>query len=88
MENTISTGPAAKRLGVTVKTLQRWEREGCLLPIVRTVTNRRCYTERQIREFLGLHQPVGEPVCQIAYCRVSSAEQRSDLAIQRRVSRN
>lgn len=28
MENTFSTGKAAKLLGVSVKTLQRWEREG------------------------------------------------------------
>ncbi|WP_143339676.1 MerR family DNA-binding transcriptional regulator, partial [Ectothiorhodospira magna] len=32
MENTMSTGKAAKRLGVSVKTLQRWDREGRLIP--------------------------------------------------------
>jgi DNA-binding transcriptional MerR regulator len=41
----------AKLLGVSVKTLQRWEREGRLIPVARTDSNRRLYTETQIREF-------------------------------------
>lgn len=41
MENTFSTGKAAKLLGVSVKTLQRWEREGRLIPVARTDSNRR-----------------------------------------------
>ncbi len=52
MENTISTGKAAKLLGVSVKTLQRWEREGRLVRVARTDSNRRLYTETQIREFI------------------------------------
>jgi transposase len=47
MESTISTGNAAKLLGVSVKTLQRWEREGRLIPVARTDSNRRLYTETQ-----------------------------------------
>lgn len=31
----MSTGKTAKLLGVSVKTLQRWEREGRLIPITR-----------------------------------------------------
>jgi excisionase family DNA binding protein len=56
MENTMSTGKAAKLLGVTVKTLQRWEREGRLIPVARTDSNRRLYTESRLREFLGLRK--------------------------------
>ncbi len=41
MENTTSIGKAAKLLGVTVKTLQRWDREGRLIPATRTDTHRR-----------------------------------------------
>lgn len=37
MENTITIDKAATLLGVTVKTLQRWEREGKLYPIGRTL---------------------------------------------------
>jgi predicted site-specific integrase-resolvase len=85
MENTMSTGKAAKLLGVSVKTLQRWEREGRLIPVARTDSNRRLYTESQIREFLGMRNRVSEPTRLIAYCRVSSAAQKPDLANQRKV---
>lgn len=85
MENTLSTGKAAKLLGVSVKTLQRWEREGRLTPVARTDSNRRLYTEAQIREFIGLTQPASSPTRLVAYCRVSSAAQKPDLANQRKV---
>ncbi|ACD82395.1 Transposon IS605 OrfB [Methylacidiphilum infernorum V4] len=61
MESTMSTGRAAKLLGVLVKTMQRWEREGRLIPAVRTDSNRRLYTESQLRDFLGLRHAVSEP---------------------------
>lgn len=85
MESTISTGKAAKLLGLSVKTLQRWEREGRLVPVARTDSNRRLYTESQIREFIGLRQAVHAPSRRVAYCRVSSAAQKPDLANQRKV---
>ena len=86
MENTISTGKAAKRLGISVKTLQRWEREGRLIPVGRTDSNRRLYTESQIREFIGIQRHGGdEPKRLVAYCRVSSAAQKADLLNQRKV---
>jgi len=54
METTLTITQAAALLGVTVKTLQRWEREGRLIPLSRTQTNRRVYTLAQIRAFQGL----------------------------------
>lgn len=81
----MSTGKAAKRLGVSVKTLQRWEREGRLIPVARTDSNRRLYTETQLREFIGWRQAPESPSRVMAYCRVSSAAQKPDLANQRRV---
>ena len=81
----MSTGKAAKRLGVSVKTLQRWEREGRLIPVARTDSNRRLYTETQLREFIGWQQTPERPTRLVAYCRVSSAAQKPDLANQRRV---
>ena len=81
----MSTGKAAKLLGVSVKTLQRWEREGRLVPIARTDSNRRLYTEAQLREFISLRNAVAEPRRVVAYCRVSSAAQKPDLANQRKV---
>jgi putative resolvase len=86
MENTINTSKAAKMLGVTVKTVQRWEREKRLIPIARTTTNRRLYTLSQIYSFIGLQQTKGKEATRlIAYCRVSSAAQKPDLLNQRRV---
>ncbi len=80
MENTISASKAAKLLGITVKTLQRWEREKRLIPIARSNTNRRLYTISQIRTFIGLKQSGGrEPTRVVAYCRVSSAAQKPIL---------
>jgi len=82
MESTMGIGQAARLLGTTVKTLQRWEREGRLVPTARTASNRRRYTESQLRAFLHLAPPVA-PRRTVAYCRVSSAAQRPDLVNQR-----
>lgn len=70
---------------MSVKTFQRWEREGRLISTTRTDSNRRLYTESQIREFIGLPQTVCEPSRLVAYCRVSSAAQKPDLVNQRKV---
>ena len=43
---------AAQILGVSVKTLKRWDRNEILVA-QRTVTNRRLYTDKQIKEALG-----------------------------------
>ena len=84
MENTLDARKTAEILGVTIKTLQRWEREGKLIPVGRTGSNRRRYTEAQLLAHTGRRPP---PVATrtIAYCRVSSSAQRPDLANQRAV---
>lgn len=41
----------AEKVGVCVKTLQRWDREG-ILPAKRTPTDRRYYTEEDILKVL------------------------------------
>jgi predicted site-specific integrase-resolvase len=81
----MSTGEAAAYLGRSVKTLQRWDREGTLSPVARTKTGRRAYTRAQLDEFLGRQTGRLEPHRVIAYCRVSSAAQKPDLKNQRRV---
>ncbi|GHV37622.1 IS607 family transposase ISTko1 [Synergistales bacterium] len=69
-------------MGRKVQTLQKWDKEGKLKPISRTKTNRRVYTEAQLRDFLGLEtQETRTRV--IAYCRVSSQAQKPDLKNQR-----
>lgn len=68
----------ADRLGVSIKTLQRWDREGILVA-KRTPTNRRYYTEDQYLSYVGKSQPN----CLIlAYTRVSSRSQLDDLTSQ------
>jgi len=79
------TGKAATLLGVSVKTLQRWEREGRLIPVARTDSNRRLSPETQIREVIGLRQANHAPTTLVASCRVSRAAQKPNLANQRNV---
>ena len=81
--NTFSTGKAAAYLGVGVKTLQRWDREGRLKP-ERTATGRRLYTKAVLDGFVH-RTPVPVPRMPVAYCRVSSAAHKPDLKKQRRV---
>jgi excisionase family DNA binding protein len=81
----MSTGEAAAYLGRSVKTLQRWDRDGTLSPAGRTGTGRRAYTKEQLDAFLGRKTERQAPSRIIAYCRVSSAAQQPDLKNQRRV---
>lgn len=46
-ETLISVGAASKLLGVSVSTLQRWDREG-ILPARRTITNQRRYSRAEV----------------------------------------
>jgi putative resolvase len=78
-----STGKAAEYLGVTVKTLQRWDREGRLVA-ERTDSGRRMYSKSALDAFM--RRPVSTtPKVPVAYCRVSSGAQKPDLKNQRRV---
>jgi len=79
----LSTGKAAAYLGVGVKTLQRWDREGRLTP-ERTPTGRRIYTKAVLDAFLR-RDPAPALRVPIAYCRVSNNAQKTDLKNQRRV---
>lgn len=75
----------AKRLNVSVKTLQRWDREGILVA-KRTPTDRRYYTEEQYLEYIGSSTKSKRKT--IAYARVSSANQKDDLQNQIRFIRS
>ena len=70
----------AKLIGKSVKTLQRWDREG-ILKANRSVTNRRYYTHDQYLEYIG--QKALPNKKNIVYYRVSSSGQRQDLDSQR-----
>ena len=75
----------AKRLNVSVKTLQRWDREGILIA-KRTPTDRRYYTEDQYLEYIGSSTKSKRKT--IAYVRVSSTNQKDDLRNQITFIRN
>ena len=78
--NTYPIAQFAKRVGVSVKTLQRWDREGRLVP-TRTPTNRRVYTDEHLYQVLPQRQ--SQERATVVYMRVSSQAQKSDLANQR-----
>ena len=75
----------AKRLGVSVKTLQRWDREGILVA-KRNPNNRRYYTEEQYLEYIGSSAKTDRKI--IAYARVSNTNQKDDLQNQITFIRN
>ena len=67
----------AELLGVSVKTLQRWDREGTL-KVNRTPTDRRYYTYNQYLQFKGIDTE--NDIRQIViYARVSTRDQKDDL---------
>ncbi len=83
MENTLDAHKVVQILGVAVKTLQRWEREGRLIPVGRTGSNRRRYTETQLLAHIGRRPaPVATRAIASPCTRPSL---RPDLANQRAV---
>ncbi|MDR2832607.1 MAG: IS607 family transposase [Streptococcaceae bacterium] len=69
----------AELLGVTVRTLQTWDRRGKLIAH-RTPSNRRYYTQEQYLSYIGKSDENLRK--QIAYARVSNVGQKDDLANQ------
>lgn len=78
--NMYTIGEFAKLINRSVKTLQRWDREG-RLTAHRTSTGRRYYTEQQLLEYKGIKAT--EKSLSVAYCRVSTQNQRDDLKNQK-----
>ncbi|EFH89526.1 IS607 family transposase [Ktedonobacter racemifer] len=76
-----SVAQFAKQVGVSVKTVRRWDREG-KLKAKRTLSGRRYYDEADLAMALNLPKP---PAARrtIASCRVSSPAQRPDVRNQR-----
>ena len=70
----------AELIGVSVKTLQRWDREDILIA-KRSPTNRRYYTYEQYLEWKGLHGKTDDRQ-NIIYARVSTKNQKDDLKNQ------
>ena len=70
----------AELLGVSVKTLQRWDREGTL-KANRTPTDRRYYTYDQYLQFKGINTEDDQRQA-VIYARVSTRNQKDDLQNQ------
>lgn len=80
--NTYNISQFAKLTGYAVKTLQKWDRDGKLIPN-RTPTNRRLYTDEHLRILRGI--TVEDKRKTIVYMRVSSQAQKPDLKNQRMI---
>jgi predicted site-specific integrase-resolvase len=70
----------AQKIGVSVKTLQRWDVAG-KLPAKRTLSGHRFYTESDLLIAQGL-KPVEANRKIVVYCRVSSSGQKPELKNQ------
>jgi Predicted site-specific integrase-resolvase len=79
--STYSPGRAAKMLGISVRTLQQWDRDGKWVAF-RSPTGRRYPTSEQIRHY---RSETKQPINQLAvvYTRVSSQAQKPDLKNQK-----
>ncbi len=75
----LSIGEAAVVLGVHVSTLRRWDKDGTCSPSQRTKGGHRRYT---MNDLLGSSSESIQPRHAVAYARVSSHDQASDLTRQ------
>jgi len=80
MERLYTLKEAKKLLGVTTKTIQRWDKQG-KIRVVRTIGGRRRIPESEIKRILGLKE---ERVI-VGYARVSSATQKDVLEGQKQL---
>lgn len=80
---TYTVGEFSELIGVSVRTLQRWDRTGRLVAD-RTASNRRQYTDQHLAQVRLKPRIEAKRVC-IVYCRVSSQAQKTDLKKQRQM---
>jgi putative resolvase len=80
MEKLYTLKEAKKLLGITTKTIQRWDKEG-KIRVVRTIGGRRRIPESEIKRILGLKE---ERVV-VGYVRVSSTTRKDDLERQKQL---
>jgi excisionase family DNA binding protein len=83
MDRLVSIGEAAKALGVSITTLRRWEASG-RLSALHTAGGHRRYDPATLRPEL-FHAGPAAARRTVAYARVSSHDQKDDLARQQQV---
>ncbi len=82
MKKLLSIGEAAKALGVTTTTLRNWDKKGLLRPDEHTRGGDRRYSVDTLRNFNKDAVIHVDELKTIAYARVSSHDQKGDLARQ------
>lgn len=73
-------GEFAEKVGVSISTLQRWDRTD-VLKSKRTPTNQRYYTDEDLNKVLNLETESKRK--NVGYCRVSTQEQKQNLENQK-----
>lgn len=74
-------GEFAEKVGVSISTLQRWDRTD-VLKSRRTPTNQRYYTDEDLNKVLNLETETKSKRKNVGYCRVSTQKQKTNLKNQ------
>ena len=74
-------GEFAEKVGVSISTLQRWDRTD-VLKSRRTPTNQRYYTDEDLNKVLNLEAETKSKRKNVGYCRVSTQGQKHNLENQ------
>ena len=75
-------GEFAEKVGVSISTLQRWDRTD-VLKSRRTPTNQRYYTDEDLNKVLNLETETKSKRKNVGYCRVSTQGQKQNLENQK-----
>ena len=76
-------GEFAEKVGVSISTLQRWDRTN-VLKSKRTPTNQRYYTDEDLNKVLNLEAETKSKRKNVGYCRVSTQGQKHNLKNQQK----
>lgn len=74
-------GEFAEKVGVSISTLQRWDRTN-VLKSRRTPTNQRYYTDEDLNKVLNLEGGAKTQRKNVGYCRVSTQKEKQNLENQ------
>lgn len=74
-------GEFAEKVGVSISTLQRWDRTN-VLKSRRTPTNQRHYTDEDLNKVLNLEEEAKTQRKNVGYCRVSTQKEKQNLENQ------
>ena len=75
-------GEFSEKVGVSISTLQRWDRTN-VLKSRRTPTNQRYYTDEDLNKVLNLEAETKSKRKNVGYCRVSTQGQKQNLENQK-----